>query len=69
MRFIIRAFEEDNTPPVEGAHKERVNYCGKEMLVWFVEFNTLDELMNFAGKRGPIVINPGFPSSIVVINA
>lgn len=69
MRFVIRAFEGDNTPPVEGARKVDVNEAGKVVSVWMVDFNTMEDLMHFAGQNGPIVIKPGFPPSIVLVNS
>lgn len=43
-------------PPCKNAKEKTVLYWGKPTLVWTVEINTLEELMDFQCEHGNIII-------------
>lgn len=61
MKFIIsRASQWAEQQPCEEAKEEEFSCRNKILKRWTMEFNSLDELMNFKLKYGDIVIRDSY---------
>ena len=61
MKFIIsRASQWAEQQPCEEAKEEEFIYGNRILKRWTMEFNSLDEIMNFKSKYGDIVIRDSY---------